>query len=242
MTDKKQTPPTLPYGLLFDLDGTLAETAPDLCTAVNYILQQNNLPPTPMEDLRNMIGEGARGMLQSGINYHGATWDNARLDMETENLVAYYHDHIAEETILHDGVLAILDKAKAENIKLAIVTNKRHGLADQLLQKLNVRDYFPVLLGGDDLPTRKPEPEMLEEAARQLGCAIENCIMLGDSEADTKAAKAAGMKSICVSFGYRRVPLDQLGADALIDHYNQLPAALAKLDPAFSVLADSFKA
>lgn len=225
--------------LLFDLDGTLAETAPDLCGAMNYVLQQNKLNPAPTHHVRDMMGGGARMILQRGLAYNETIWPDEKLDEETEKLVSYYHQHIADETVLYDGVIDLLKIAKAKNIQLAIVTNKRHNLAESLLRALSIRDYFSVLIGGDDLPTRKPEPEMLLRAATRLGCPLENSIMIGDSEADTGAAKAANMKCLCVSFGYRSVSPEELGADGLVNHYSEIPKALSELNSDFAILTRS---
>mgnify|MGYP000321344117 CR=1 FL=1 len=220
-----------PFALLFDLDGTLAETAPDLCAAMNHVLLLNGLQPVPTEQLRDMIGGGARMILQRGLAHNKTEWDDERLDMATEELVAYYDAHICDQTYLYDGVLDCLSAAKTSKIGCAVVTNKRFGLAKHLLAELGIEDFFDVIIGGDTLPTRKPDPAMLEAAAAHLGTPIENCIMIGDSEADTGAAKAAGIASICVDFGYRNVPADQLGADQLISSYQEIYAAIESCLP-----------
>ena len=109
---------------------------------------------------------------------------------------------------------------------MGVVTNKREGLAAKLLFRLNLQGYFDVLIGGDTLATRKPEPETVHSAMTKLGGTPQDTVLLGDSEADTGAARAAGVKCVCVSFGYRRVPLEELGADAIIDDYAELPKTL----------------
>ena len=226
---------TYPFALLFDLDGTLAETAPDLCTAMNHVLTQNGLGAVPTEHVRDMIGGGARMILQRGLTYNKTQWSDDHLDRATEELVAYYDTHICDHTYLYDGVMDCLISARAAGIGCAVVTNKRHGLATHLLTELEIDSFFDVIIGGDTLPTRKPDPEMLEEAATRLGVAIENCVMIGDSEADTGAAKAAGMKSICVDFGYRRVAADQLGANRLISSYAEIFVAIEDCLPGLKI-------
>ncbi|MGC6512009.1 MAG: phosphoglycolate phosphatase [Parvibaculales bacterium] len=226
---------TYPFALLFDLDGTLAETAPDLCAAMNHVLQQHGLQTVPTERVRDMIGGGARMILQRGLAHNGVHWPDERLDAATEELVAYYAAHICDQTYLYDGVQDCLAAAKAAGVRCAVVTNKRYGLASRLLAALDIDGSFDVIIGGDTLPTRKPDPEMLEEAATRLGVAIENCIMIGDSEADTEAAKAAGMPCICVDFGYRRVAADQLGADQLISGYQEIYRAIETCLPGLKI-------
>ncbi|MGC6471962.1 MAG: phosphoglycolate phosphatase [Parvibaculales bacterium] len=226
---------TYPFALLFDLDGTLAETAPDLCAAMNHVLTRNSLQAVPTEQVRDMIGGGARMILQRGLAFNNAEWEEDRLAAATEELVTYYDAHICEHTYLYDGVVDCLSAAQAAGLGCAVVTNKRYGLATNLLAQLGIDTFFDVIIGGDTLPTRKPEPEMLLAAAERLGTPVDKCIMIGDSEADTGAAKAAEMKSICVDFGYRRIPADQLGADRLISSYAEIYKALECCLPALKI-------
>ncbi len=222
---------TYPFALLFDLDGTLAETAPDLCAAMNYVMAENGLKQIPTEAMRDIIGGGARMILQRGLKFNNVTWEDDRLDTATEKLVTYYDAHIAEHTYLYDGVQECLMAAKAQNIGCAVVTNKRRALAIHLLAELGVAHFFDIVVGGDTMRTRKPDPEMLYEAAAKLAVPPQKCIMIGDSQADTDAAKAAGMKSVCVTFGYRRGAAKELGATQLISHYSEIYTALTACLP-----------
>ena len=215
--------------LLFDLDGTLADTNPDLHAAMNHILGQHGLAPLPQDKVRHLIGGGAAMILQRGFAEHGITLSDTDMAAATEDFVLWYDQNIDHGTRIFDNVVPILDRARAQKIKMGVVTNKREGLAAKLLFRLNLQGYFDVLIGGDTLATRKPEPETVHTAMTKLGGTPQDTVMLGDSEADTGAARAAGVKCVCVSFGYRRVPLEELGADAIIDDYAELPETLDRL-------------
>ena len=217
--------------LLFDLDGTLADTNPDLHAAMNHILGQHGLTPLPQDRVRHLIGGGAAMILQRGFAEHGITLSKADMAAATEEFVLWYDQNIDHGTRIFDNLMPILDRARARNIKMGVVTNKREGLAAKLLFRLNLQAYFDVLVGGDSLATRKPEPEMVLTAMTRLGGTAQNTVLLGDSEADTGAARAAGVKCVCVSFGYRRIPLEELGADAIIDDYAELPDTLDRIMP-----------
>ena len=217
--------------LLFDLDGTLADTNPDLHAAMNYILSKHGLAPLPEDRVRHLIGGGAAMILQRGFAEYGRTLSEAEMAAATDEFVLWYDQNIDHGTRIFDNLMPILDRARAHGIKMGVVTNKREGLAAKLLFRLNLQGYFDVLLGGDTLPTRKPDPEMIETAMTRLGGTPANTVLLGDSEADTGAARAAGVRCICVSFGYRRIPLEELGADAIIDDYADLPDTLDHLMP-----------
>lgn len=217
--------------LLFDLDGTLADTLPDLHAAMNHVLQSLGHQPVPSDAVNHMIGGGARMILQRGLSENGATLDAAALDAATEQFVLWYEQNIDRHTVVFDNLLPILDAAKAAGIKMAVVTNKREGLSAKLLFRLGLHTYFDALIGGDTLPQRKPDPHTIEEALRRLNVPADQAIMVGDSEADSGAAQAAGVACICVSFGYRRVALEALGADAIIDDYADFAAAARQLKP-----------
>ena len=198
---------------------------------MNYVLEKNGLAAVPDSAITNMIGGGARVILQRGLAENNVTWDDAKLDRETEAFVLWYDQNIDAHTRLYPNLMPVLDAAKAAGIGLAVVTNKRESLSAKLLFRLGLQGYFDVLVGGDTLPKRKPDPDTIDEALRRLGVSADEAIMVGDSEADTGGARAANVASICVTFGYRRVSLEDLGADALIDDYAEFTAAAKKLKP-----------
>ena len=217
--------------LLFDLDGTLADTKPDLHAAMNFVLRQNGLDEVPDEAITNMIGGGARMILQRGLEANETRWDDAKLDAATEEFVLWYDQNIDGHTKIYPNLMPILDAAKAANIPMAVVTNKRESLSAKLLYRLGLQGYFDALVGGDTLPKRKPDPDTIELALARLGCAPQDAIMVGDSEADSDGARAANVACICVSFGYRRVSLEELKADAIIDDYAEFAAAAKAIKP-----------
>ena len=217
--------------LLFDLDGTLADTKPDLHAAMNHVLTKNGLSEVPDDAITNMIGGGAREIIKRGLSENGVSWEDAKLDAATEEFVLWYDQNIDANTKIYPNLRPVLNAAKAANIKMAVVTNKRESLSAKLLFRLGLHGYFDALVGGDTLPKRKPDPDTIELALERLGVPPQEAIMVGDSEADTGGAIAANVATICVSFGYRRVGLEELNADAIIDDYAEFVAAAKKLKP-----------
>ena len=229
--NEKRDPREIMPALLFDLDGTLADTKPDLHAAMNHVLTKNGLAEVPDDAITNMIGGGAREILKRGLSENGTSWDDTKLDAATEEFVLWYDRNIDANTTIYPNLLPLLNAAQAANIKMAVVTNKRESLSAKLLFRLGLHHYFGVLVGGDTLPKRKPDPDTIELALQRLGVAPQEAIMVGDSEADTGGAIAANVASICVSFGYRRVSLEALQADAIIDDYNEFAEAAKRLKP-----------
>ncbi|EJW22027.1 hypothetical protein IMCC14465_04210 [alpha proteobacterium IMCC14465] len=217
--------------LLFDLDGTLADTAPDLCAAMNYVLGTKGLEPVPTEIVRGMIGGGARMILKRGLAYRNVSISEDELDKDVDDFVIWYMDNIDTHTKIFPHIENILQTAKKANIGLAVVTNKRFDLSEKLLTKLGLLKYFGTLVAGDTLPTRKPDPGMIYEAMKRLNGDPSQTIMIGDSEADTLAAQNAGIPCICVSFGYSLQPVQSLGAEALIDDYETFYDTVTALRP-----------
>lgn len=217
--------------LLFDLDGTLADTAADLCETLNVILEMHGRARVPNERVRHLVGGGARLLLERGFSETGEPASAEMLDLSFDEFLDYYGRHIADHTKLWPGVRGQLDMLAERGALMAVCTNKVEGLSRKLLEMLGIEDYFPVVIGGDTLPVKKPNPEHLFEAIRLLGGERDHAVMVGDSETDIDAAKNAGLPSICVSFGYTRIPVPELGADAVIDHFDEFPAALSRLLP-----------
>lgn len=217
--------------LLFDLDGTLADTAADLCETMNVILALHGRDRVPADRVRHLVGGGARLLMERGFTETGEPASEELIDQSFHEFLDYYGHHIADHTRLFPGVHDLLIRLQAADVGLAVCTNKVEHLSHQLLDILGLAKFFPVVIGGDTLPVKKPDPEHLFEAVRRLGTLPSEAIMVGDSETDTAAAQNAAIPCICVSFGYRRVSLDELGADLVIDHYRDFPGALSKLLP-----------
>lgn len=218
--------------LLFDLDGTLADTAPDLCRTMNALLERHGRRPIPADKVRHMVGGGARKIMERGFAETGEPPSEALLDRLFDEFVEHYGAHIAEESAIFPGLMPHLDAFRGRGVRMGVCTNKVEALSHKLLAALDVADYFPVVIGGDTLPVKKPDPEHLLEAVRRLGGDPAATVMIGDSAPDIDAARAARIPSVCVTFGYTRVPPQELGADVLISHFDELPGALARLLPA----------
>jgi len=208
--------------LVLDLDGTLVDTAADLVATLNVILTRQSLPPLGLDKARDMIGSGARAMLEAGFAAHGPVPARERLDDLFAEFVAHYTDHIAEESAPFPGAIAALDRFSAEGWQLAVCTNKLEGLARRLLDELKISAHFAVIAGQDTFGVRKPDPRHLVETIRQAGGGLSAAVMVGDSELDIAAARAAGVPSVGVTFGYSSVPIADHGPDAVIGHFDEL--------------------
>lgn len=210
----------------FDLDGTLADTAPDLTAALNHALAKLGRPSIPAESVRHMVGHGARALLRQGLTATGGSSD-ALIETAFPIFLDHYEAHIADDTRPFPGVEAALDALDAQGVKLAICTNKLEGLATELVTALGWRGRFAAIVGGDTLPVRKPDPAPLFEAIARAGGG--RAAYVGDSITDTDTARAAGLPCVAVTFGFSDRPPDQLGATLLIDHFDELIPALARL-------------
>lgn len=187
-----------PRALLFDLDGTLADTAPDLAYAVNRMREDRGLPKTPYDLLRPMASAGARGLI--GVAFGVQPGDTEFEAMRTEFL-ANYEAHIADSTVLFDDIVALLTKIESNNQRWGVVTNKPLRYTDALLPLIGLA-HAACSISGDTTPHAKPHPEPLFEAARRLRLAPEQCWYVGDDLRDIQAGKAAGMPTIAAGWGY----------------------------------------
>jgi len=220
---------TLPSSIVFDLDGTLVDTAPDLCAALNYVLEEEDRPPVAPDDLRHMVGHGARVLIIKSMAATGAPATADDLDRLLPIFLEYYGAHVADRSVPFEGVPALLEILRDRGSRLAVCTNKPEALAVQLLDGLNLSRHFGAILGGDSLAVRKPDPEPLFESIRRLGDTADKALMVGDSRTDVETARAAQIPVICVSFGYTDCPVEDLNPDAIIDHFNEFGDAVARL-------------
>ena len=218
-----------PYTLVFDLDGTLVDTAPDLITALNYVLDREGLPPVPMASARNMIGAGARKLIERGLEAEGRTVSLADMDRLTSDFIAYYADHIAVESRPFEGLEDALDLFAAQGHRLAVCTNKLEWLSKRLLDQLELSSRFAAICGADTFGVAKPDPAILRETVARAGGEISSSIMVGDAGTDIGVARRAGVPVIGVSFGYTEVPIAELKPDRLIAHMRELPSAVEAL-------------
>ncbi|WP_296676686.1 HAD-IA family hydrolase [Novosphingobium sp.] len=209
----------------FDLDGTLLDTARDLGAALNHALCTIGRNAVPNEAIRTLIGGGSALMLRRGLSMTGG---ESGIDFNAlrQVLLTYYEANIADQTKLFPGGEVMLDALAAAGLKIAVVTNKPHGLAVKLLDALGLSPRFAAIIGGGIHPL-KPAPDALH--AMVAACGGGRAAYVGDTTFDTGAAKAAGLPSIAVSFGFNDLPARQLGADAVIDHFDALIPALSRL-------------
>jgi len=219
--------PAIPFDVVaFDLDGTLADTAPDLAASLNHALEALGRETVPPEAVRNLIGHGARALLRKGL----AATGEAAEELVTEGfpiLIDHYAANICNGTRPYPGVEAALDALADRGVGLAVCTNKPERLAHLLFEALGWAGRFDATVGGDTLRTRKPDPAMLQEAIARAGGG--RAAFVGDSIIDADTARAARVPFVAVSFGFSDRPAEALGADAVIDSYADLLPALARL-------------
>lgn len=216
--------------LLFDLDGTLVDTAPDLSAATDHVLAAFGRPHVGLTQVRQMVGDGALALIRRGFAASGPAPDEATLAAGHRLFLEYYGDHVADASLPFPGVVATLGRLQAAGHRMAVCTNKPYRLSVMLLERLGLSRFFEAVVGGDSLAVRKPDPGhitgTIEALRHPQGVPA---IMVGDSMNDVAAARGAGIPVIAVSFGYTTVPPGQLGADRLIDDFADLPAALEGL-------------
>lgn len=210
----------------FDLDGTLADTAPDLTAALNHALGILGRPSVPAGEVRHMVGHGARALLQKGLAATGEMTEEL-VEQGFPIFIDYYLDHIADESTIFPGLEDALDQLAAHGVKLAVCTNKAEHLARRCIDELGWANRFDALVGGDTLPVRKPDPSPLLEAIARCGGG--RAAYVGDSITDTDTGIAANIPTVAVTFGFSDRPHDQLGAAALIDHFDDLIPTLERL-------------
>ncbi|WP_368669541.1 phosphoglycolate phosphatase [Roseibium sp. RKSG952] len=215
--------------LVFDLDGTLVSSVEDLTRTLNVVLDRAGYGMVPPADVLNMVGMGAKVLLQRGLEANGVAWTDDMIAPLFEDFLSYYAAHIADYTRPFPGVIAALEKFRAEGWKLAVCTNKAERLTLPLLQALDLDGYFDAIVGGDTFPVSKPHADPVLGAIDRAGARRDGSVMIGDSVTDIKAARAAGIPVIAVDFGYTPVPVTELGPDKVISHFDELPEALEGL-------------
>ena len=218
------------WTLVFDLDGTLIDTAPDLHAALNYSLAQKRLAPVPLEAIRMMIGDGAKAMIRKGLVHHGLEIDEAEVETVLwPALLEHYVAHITDLSRPFDTCVEALEVFRSYGATLSVCTNKAQGLAEAVLDGLELSDYFASVVGGDALAVKKPDGEHIFEAVRRANGTKDRAIMVGDAWTDEKAARNAGLPFVFVSFGYGTLssePYDDLQS---ISHWREMERAIAAL-------------
>jgi phosphoglycolate phosphatase len=215
--------------IVFDLDGTLVDTAPDLIATLNAVLAREGYGAVAYEEARTMIGGGARHMLARALTQQGIAIAPGDLDRLFADFIRYYAAHIADHSRPFPGLEPALDLMAANGARFAVCTNKLEQLAVLLLERLGLAGRFAAICGQDTFGIPKPDPELLRRTIARAGGDAGNAVMIGDSAADVAIARAAGVPVIAVDFGYSDVPAPLLEADRVISHFDQLPGAVASL-------------
>lgn len=215
--------------IVFDLDGTLVDTAPDLIAALNVVLNQEGFPPLPLASARNMIGAGARRLIELGLEADGRTATTVDLDRMMGNFIAYYADHIADASTPFEGLEAALAELDGQGFGFAVCTNKLEWLSRRLLDRLDLSRHFLAICGADTFGVAKPDPTILRQTIAMAGGDTAQAVMVGDAGPDVGVARRAGVPVIGVDFGYTDTPMADLAPDRLIGAMAELPGAVADL-------------
>jgi len=211
--------------IVYDLDGTLADTAEDLVATLNWLLGRDGLAPLKVETAGSLLGAGARALIKRGFAASGRSLEPEKLEALFVDYLSYYRAHIMERSRLYPGVDKALAAFGRAGWRQAVCTNKTESLAKLLITKLGIADRFAFICGQDTFGVGKPEAKPLLGTIAASGGVSERAIMVGDSGTDIKAARAAGVPVIAVDFGYAEVPVKQLGPDRVISHFDQLMEA-----------------
>src|SRR5436190_521303 len=220
---------TSPRIVVFDLDGTLVDTAPDLINTLNFVLDREGLPPVPLASARNMIGAGARKLIERGLEIERRTVSVEELNRLMRDFIDYYAEHIADESRPFEGLEAALDDLEGRGYRFAVCTNKLEWLSKLLLDRLKLSARFAAICGADTFGVAKPDPAILHQTIARAGGLSSTSVMVGDSGTDIGAARRAGISVIGVEFGYTDVPIAALKPDRLIGHMRDLPSAVESL-------------
>jgi phosphoglycolate phosphatase len=215
--------------IVFDLDGTLIDTAPDLVDTLNVVFAREGLPQMPYDTARNLIGGGARMMIARGVEAEGRVFPPAKLEQLFADFIAHYSEHIADRSQPFPGLIDALDILASDGWRFAVCTNKLERLSLKLLIQLGLAERFAAICGQDTFGVQKPDPEVLRRTVAAAGGKLQNAIMIGDSLTDIRTARAAGIPVIAVDFGYTERPVAEFGPDRIISRFAELPAAVAGL-------------
>lgn len=215
--------------IVFDLDGTLVDTAPDLVGALNFVLTREGLAPLPLESARRMVGAGARRLIERGLEAEGRAMGPSDVDRLTRDFVAYYADHIADQSVPFEGLDGALDALAERGFGFAVCTNKLEWLSKLLLDKLQLSQRFAAICGADTFGVSKPDPTILRQTVARAGGDLARSIMVGDAGPDVGVARRTGIPVIGVEFGYTEIPIAELKPDVIIAAMRDLPKAVDSL-------------
>jgi phosphoglycolate phosphatase len=215
--------------IVFDLDGTLVDTAPDLIATLNTILGRAGLPPVDFAAARNMVGGGARHMIERGLRAEGLIPVAAEVERMVGQFIEHYAAHIADHSRPFPGVEDALDELVGGGCRLAVCTNKLEWLSLKLLGTLGLTDRFAAICGADTFGVQKPDAAILHGTVARAGGHSDRAIMVGDAITDIAVARAAGIAVIAVDFGYSETPVAALAPDRIVSSFERLPAAVFAL-------------
>jgi len=223
--------PNRPFkAIVFDLDGTLIDSAPDLRVALNHLLAEYGRPALELAPVVKMIGDGVRKLVERGFAATGPAAPDAELDGLTERYLHFYEGHAADLSRPFPGAEAAVAHFHGRGLALGVCTNKPQAATMEILKTFGLDGYFQTVVGGDFLDgIRKPDPRHLLAVIERLGVTPHEAVMVGDNEHDMAVARAAGVPVVAVTFGYAKCPAAELGADMLIGHFDELADALGRL-------------
>jgi phosphoglycolate phosphatase len=213
-----------PQAVIFDLDGTLVDSAPDIAAALNEVLGRRDLPPFTLEKVKEMVGGGIPALIRRALNAHGVQPHD--IEPLVADMVGVYADRATALTVLYEGAEDVLIRLRDEGVKIALCTNKLQEITNIILRDLRVMDYFSAVIGAKEGRPRKPDPQALQIVLDELEIEAHQAVMVGDSGADAGAAKAVGMPLVMASFGYCPRPVQEFEPDAVIACFSELPSAL----------------
>jgi len=208
--------------VIFDLDGTLVDTAPDLLATLNVLFTKRGHRKITLPEIRTTIGHGARSMIREGGRLTGNPFSDHEVEIMFQEYLAYYSAHIADHSTPFPGALEVLAACQEKSVKLAICTNKLEGLTHQVLEQLNIKSYFDVIIGYETLAKPKPDAMPVLEILKRTRARPEKTLYVGDSKTDRDTARAAGVAIVLVNYGYTPTPAADLEADAVISHLGEL--------------------
>ena len=219
-----------PSAIVWDLDGTLVDSAPDLASALNTVLDQRGFFTHSVDTVRTMIGNGVPKLVERGFNAVGVRPDPEQLDELVAMFVQKYKACAIDNTRPYPGIVEALQEIQSMNIPMGICTNKPEAFTRQILDGLGLSGYFSSVVGGDSTSARKPDPKPVLACLRGLVSEPSSSLMIGDSVHDVHAAHAAGVTVGVVPWGYRSAPVEELGADFVLSDVTALPGIIREAE------------
>ena len=208
--------------VIFDLDGTLVDTAPDLLATLNVLLGDLGRRKVSLSEIKGAIGHGAKALLRNGAKLTGDPLPEDQIEAMFEQYLAYYSSHIADHSAPFPGAFEVLDACREAGVKLAICTNKLETLTHPVLEALKLKSYFDVIIGYETLPKPKPHAMPVLEIMKRTGASPEKTLFVGDSKTDLETARAAGVSIVLVDYGYTPIPAHELNPDAVISDLREI--------------------